>query len=164
MRNRPPAMRIRSRPEISWPSSVKSGAVRLASHASIARRATRMNMARKRPSLRAKSRRRASTFSTRIEMKMTLSIPRTSSSAVSVTKASHARGSVSNSTAVIVAARKARILQDAVKPHQRERCGEERERRRDRGEKRGDFGLLALHHQLRVEALVDFLQVRRVAG
>src|SRR5580765_189480 len=56
-----------------------------------------MNMARKRPSFRASSRRAGSSLSTRTEMKITLSMPSTSSSAVSVAKAIQACGSASSS-------------------------------------------------------------------
>src|SRR5882672_6528626 len=98
-RNRPPAMRIMSRPEISCPRSgtVNRGAVSPAIQASRNRSPTRMSMARKRPSFRATSRRAGSSLSTRIEMKITLSMPSTSSSAVSVAKAIQACGSASSS-------------------------------------------------------------------
>ena len=56
-----------------------------------------MNMARNRPIRRARSPRSLGSLSTRIEMKMTLSIPSTSSSAVSVKNAIHTCGSDSNS-------------------------------------------------------------------
>ena len=49
IRNRPPQMRIRSRPEISVPMIEKSGEVSPMSQVSENRSAMRMNMARPRP-------------------------------------------------------------------------------------------------------------------
>ena len=57
-----------------------------------------MNIARKSPMRRANSRRAGGSLSTRIEMKITLSIPSTSSSAVSVANAIQASGLVSSSS------------------------------------------------------------------
>jgi hypothetical protein len=68
-------------------STVNSGAVRPTIHDSISSRPTRMNMARNSPILRARSRCTGGSLSTRIEMKMMLSMPSTSSSAVNVKKA-----------------------------------------------------------------------------
>jgi hypothetical protein len=82
-RNRPPAIRIRSRPEISWPSTVNSGATRPTIQASTSSSPMRMNIAMNRPMRRASSRFSGGSLSTRIEMKMMLSMPSTSSSAVS---------------------------------------------------------------------------------
>src|SRR5215471_8671086 len=99
-RNNPPAIRIRSRPEISCPKSgrVNRGWVSLAIQASSASSPMRMNIARKRPSFLARSRLAGSSLSTRMEMKITLSMPSTSSSTVSVTNAIQACGSASSST------------------------------------------------------------------
>ena len=98
IRNSPPASRIRSRPEISLPSTVKIGAVRPMIQASVSSSAMRMNIARNRPMRRATSRCAGGSRSTRIEMKTMLSMPSTSSSAVSVANAIQACGSVRSST------------------------------------------------------------------
>src|SRR6266513_3038416 len=92
-RKRPPAIRMRSRPEISWRRIVKSGSISPLIQASRKRSPMRMNMARNNPILRASSRRASGTLSTRMEMKMMLSMPSTSSSAVSVRKAIQVWGS-----------------------------------------------------------------------
>ena len=55
-RNRPPAMRMRSRPEMSVPMTVNSGAVSPTIHDSTSSRPMRMNIARNRPMRRAFSR------------------------------------------------------------------------------------------------------------
>src|SRR5689334_6281875 len=86
-------MRIRSRPESSAPVMVNSGAVRPTSHESVSSNPTRMNIARNRPIRRAFSRSAGGSLSTRIEMKMMLSMPSTSSSAVNVKKAIQTWGS-----------------------------------------------------------------------
>src|SRR4051812_42819413 len=90
----PPSTRMRSRPEISVPMSTKSGAVSPTSHDSIMSSPTRMNIARNRPMRRAFSRCSGPSRSTRMEMKMMLSMPSTSSSAVNVKNAIQACGSV----------------------------------------------------------------------
>ena len=51
IRNSPPTIRIRSRPEISWPSTVNSGAVRPITQVIDSSRRIRMNIASDRPSL-----------------------------------------------------------------------------------------------------------------
>jgi len=86
-RNRPPARRIRSRPEIPLPSTVKSGDVSFTIQASEASRPMRMNMASPNPSRRALGCCRFGSLPTRIEMKITLSMPSTISSTVSVSSA-----------------------------------------------------------------------------
>src|SRR2546426_766683 len=96
-RKRPPAIRMRSRPEISWRRTVKRGSVRPLIQTRTNNRPIRMNMARARPILRASSLLGSGSLSTRMEMKMTLSMPSTSSSAVSVRKAIQAWGSDNSS-------------------------------------------------------------------
>src|SRR5690348_4264114 len=54
-------------------------------------------------------------------------------------------------------------LEQAVEPEKRHRGGQEREHRGDCGEDRGDLGLFLLQHQLGIQALVDLLQVGRIA-
>ena len=98
IRNRPPRIRIRSRPETSKPNTVNSGSTRPTIQASTSNRATRMNIAMNKPRRRAISRRSRGNLSTRIEMKMMLSMPSTSSSAVSVANAIQASGESSSSS------------------------------------------------------------------
>src|SRR5260221_911767 len=112
-RKRPPAMRMRSRPEISCLSMVKSGAVRPTSQDRTSSNPIRMNIARKRPIFRAISRRAAGSRSTRIEMKMTLSIPNTSSSTVNVTNAIQASGLTRRSSIGALSDRNAQRLPGA---------------------------------------------------
>src|SRR5688500_2842857 len=57
-----------------------------------------------------------------------------------------------------------RLLQDAVKPEERERGGKQDGCGRDRGEKRGDLGFFLLHHDLRAQRLVHLLEIERGAG
>src|SRR5262245_45080698 len=95
-RNTPPTRRMRSRPEISCPSTVKSGAVRRMIQDSEKSSAIRSSMASPSPRVRARCCCAGGSFPTRIEMKMTLSMPSTSSSAVSVKNAIHVCGSVSH--------------------------------------------------------------------
>ena len=90
-------MRMRSRPENSWPNSPNNGAVRRMSHEIENRRAIRMNIARNSPSLRARGCCARGSLPARIEMKITLSTPRTISSDVSVTRAIQVCGFVSHS-------------------------------------------------------------------
>src|SRR5258708_15071244 len=99
-RKRPPAIRMRSRPEISWRKTEKSGSTSPLIQASRNSRPMRMNMARARPILRARSLLAPGSLSTRMEMKMMLSMPSTSSSAVSVRKAIQACGSDNSSIQV----------------------------------------------------------------
>src|SRR3990172_1254026 len=93
MRNRPPRIRIRSRPENSSPSTLKSGAVSRITQARERRSAIRMNIARASPMRRARLRSPGGSFPARIEMKTMLSMPSTSSRAVSVASAIQACGS-----------------------------------------------------------------------
>jgi hypothetical protein len=96
IRNRPPTRRIRSRPEISWPRIVKSGAVSLTIHASESSSSTRMIIAIARPMVRAFFCCSIGSLPDRMEMKMTLSMPRTISRTVNVNRAIHACGSESH--------------------------------------------------------------------
>src|SRR5579859_4045486 len=117
-----------SRPEISCPSAVNRGCVNPITQASRKSSPTRMNIARNRPSLRATSRRCCGSLSTRIEMKMMLSIPSTSSSAMRVTNAIQACGSASSS---IIASRGSHGSIHAV-------AGSSIELRRDEGSRYGE--------------------------
>src|SRR5581483_4589490 len=85
---------MRSRPENSSPNTVNRVPVRPAIQVRIRSNPMRMNMAMNSPVLRATSRRFWGSLSTSIEMKMTLSMPSTSSSAVRVANAIQACGSV----------------------------------------------------------------------
>ena len=81
-------MRIRSRPEMSRPKTEKSGAVSRMIHAMDISSAMRMNIAASRPGAPgARLVARGGSLLDRIEMKMTLSTPRTISRNVSVTSA-----------------------------------------------------------------------------
>ena len=80
-------MRMRSRPEISRPTTEKSGAVSRMIHAIDISSAIRMNIAASRPVRRARGWLSRGSLLERIEMKMTLSTPRTISRNVSVTSA-----------------------------------------------------------------------------
>jgi hypothetical protein len=75
-----------SRPEMPA-EHVNTGSVRPTIHDSTSSRPMRMNIARNRPMRRANSCFSLGSLSTRIEMKMMLSMPSTSSSAVRVKKA-----------------------------------------------------------------------------
>ncbi len=97
IRNRPPRIRIRSRPEISMPNTLNSGVTSPTIQASTSSRPMRMNIAMKSPRRRANSRLAFGSLSTRIEMKMMLSMPSTSSSRVSVAKAIQVWGLVRSS-------------------------------------------------------------------
>src|SRR5882724_1044053 len=97
MRNRPPPMRIRSRPDNSWPKITRSGAVRPMIQDSENSKPMRISIARLKPSKRAFLGWSPGSFPERMEMKTTLSIPRTSSSATRVMNAIQACGSVIHS-------------------------------------------------------------------
>src|SRR5690348_1267326 len=87
IRNRPPPIRIRSRQENAWPNSSNSGAVSPTIQAIASNRPSRDTAASMMPRRRALSRRSGGSLPARIEMKMMLSMPSTSSSAVSVARA-----------------------------------------------------------------------------
>ncbi len=86
-RKMPPMMRIRSRPLTSCWKSEKSGLVSLAIQVIERSRSTRVIMARLSPTNRALGCWAGGSFPAKIEMKMTLSMPRTISSTQSVIKA-----------------------------------------------------------------------------
>jgi len=96
-RKSPPPTSIRSRPENSWPKTAKSGAVRRMIHASDRRSTNRVTIAPRSPSRRADRCCSLGSFPARMEMKITLSMPRTTSRAVSVTRAIQISGLVSQS-------------------------------------------------------------------
>src|SRR5918995_4335780 len=98
MRKRPPRRRIKSRPLNGCPATVKSVWIRLSIQPREKSIATRINIASNNPVVRARCRRMAGSLSARIEMKMMLSIPRTISSAVSVSSAVQIAGSLNHST------------------------------------------------------------------
>ncbi len=86
-----------SRPDISKPSRLKRGADRPMIHDSENRSRMRDNTAIPRPMTRAFCCWAAGSLLARIEIKITLSTPKTSSRATRVKKAIHACGSVSQS-------------------------------------------------------------------
>src|SRR5215217_688841 len=87
MRKSPPPSRIRSRPEKSWWAIVNQGSVRLAIQLIERSNRIRMIIASDRPTRRARSRSSRGNRSARIEIKITLSMPRTISSTVKVSNA-----------------------------------------------------------------------------
>src|SRR5215210_7286789 len=91
-RKSPPRIRIRSRPEISCPSTVNSGAVSPMTQLRDNSNRTRMTSAIPSPRRRASCCLSSGSLSTRIEMKMMLSIPSTISRANNVRKAIHISG------------------------------------------------------------------------
>jgi hypothetical protein len=92
-RNSPPAIRIRSRQEKACPNRLKTGAVSPTIHATEARSRRRMTSASPMPIRRACSRVSSGSLLDRIEMKMRLSMPSTTSIAMSVASAAHTAGS-----------------------------------------------------------------------
>ena len=92
IRNRPPAIRIRSRQEKPWPKAVKTGAVRPTIQEIVASSSSRMISAAPMPSRRALCRCSAGSLLVRIEMKIRLSMPSTTSIATRVTSAAHPSG------------------------------------------------------------------------
>src|SRR5579871_5729220 len=95
-RNKPPVPSTRSRPEKSWPNACSSGVVSVASQVTDSSSRMRVSIARPRPTIRAGPCCADGRRSTRIDRKMTLSTPSTTSSTVSVASDSHAAGSVSS--------------------------------------------------------------------
>ena len=93
-RNRPPAIRIRSRHEKPWPKAEKTGAVMPTIQEIVASRISRMTSAAEIPSRRACTRCSAGSLLVRIEMKIRLSMPSTTSMAISVTIAAQPSGLV----------------------------------------------------------------------
>ena len=97
IRNRPPAIRIRSRTENPWSPMVNSGSLRPTIHEIVSSRRIRIPIARPRPIVRARSRCSAGSRCTSTEMNTTLSMPSTISRIVRVSRAIHASGLVSQS-------------------------------------------------------------------
>src|SRR5512134_202367 len=95
IRNRPPTMRMRSRPEIGWPSTAKSGAVSRMIHVSDSSRPMRISIASASATRRARPCSLSGSFPARIEMKMMLSMPSTISRTVRVASAIQVSGEVS---------------------------------------------------------------------
>src|SRR3990170_7980899 len=89
--------RIRSRPDTSNPNTAKRGSFKPIIHESEKSNATRDITAIERPSVRARFRSSKGSLPARIEMKMTLSTPRTSSSEVSIKREIQICGSISHS-------------------------------------------------------------------
>ena len=92
IRNRPPAIRIRSRQEKPWPNAVKTGWVRPTIQEIVASSSSRMISAAPIPSRRAFWRCSAGSLLVRIEMKIRLSIPSTTSINTSVIMAAQPSG------------------------------------------------------------------------
>ena len=92
-RKRPPAIRIRSRQEKPCPKAVKSGLVSCTMNEIVASRTSRMTSAAEMPSRRARARWCSGSLLVRMEMKMRLSMPSTTSMTTSVTSAAQPVGS-----------------------------------------------------------------------
>ena len=92
-------MRMMSRPLNSKPATSKSGSVRLTTQLMPSSSRMRMPIAARMPTRRALSRCSSGSLLARMEMKMMLSMPRTISSAVSVSSATQTSGLSSSSTA-----------------------------------------------------------------
>ncbi|CAM5610321.1 hypothetical protein RLIN73S_01789 [Rhodanobacter lindaniclasticus] len=92
IRNRPPPIRMMSRQENAWPNSENSGAVSPTIQAIASNKPSRDTAASMMPRRRALSRCCGGSLPARIEMKMMLSMPSTSSSAVSVARAIQTSG------------------------------------------------------------------------
>ena len=90
-------MRMMSRHEKSFPATLKTGCVRPAIHEIVSKSRIRIPIARPSPMYRARSRTATGSRCTRIEMKMTLSMPRTISSTVSVRSETQVSGLVRRS-------------------------------------------------------------------
>jgi hypothetical protein len=97
IRNRPPPIRIRSRQEKECPNKENSGAVRPTIQAIAISKANRVTAASNMPTLRARPRCSGGSLPARMEMKMMLSMPSTSSSAVRVASAIQVSGFNRNS-------------------------------------------------------------------
>ena len=97
MRKSPPTSRIRSRPEKPCPATANSGAVSRMIQVMESSSRMRVTNAPPSPSERARGCSVAGSFPARMEMKMTLSMPRTISSTVRVRSAIHASGEASQS-------------------------------------------------------------------
>ena len=87
-RKSPPRIRIRSRPEITCPSTTKSGVVSPMTQLNDRSSRTRMTSAIPSPKRRTRACLASGSLSTRMEIKMTLSIPSTISRASNVRKRS----------------------------------------------------------------------------
>ncbi len=96
-RNRPPPIRIRSFHEKGSPKTVNTGAVSCTMKEMVASSTSRMTRAAPMPIRRARARWFSGSLFDRIEMKMRLSIPSTTSSAIRVASATHAVGSLTQS-------------------------------------------------------------------
>ena len=94
IRNRPPAIRIRSFHENAFPNTVKTGWINPTSQAMIDSSASRITRARPMPMRRTRVRCSGGSLFDRIEMKIRLSIPSTTSITTRVTSAAQAAGSV----------------------------------------------------------------------
>ena len=86
-RKRPPARRMRSRPEMVCDSMAKRGVVSVINHERDISKSNRVIMATANPTVRALDCSSGGSFPAKMEMKMMLSIPRTISRAVSVSRA-----------------------------------------------------------------------------
>src|SRR5512139_2570455 len=120
-RNKPPPIRMMSRPEISVPGRANSGVVSRITQVMDSSSRMRVTMAKPSPSTRPLFRWCWGSLPTRMEMKMMLSMPRTISSAVSVTSAIHASGLVSQSIIELPSSDPLEHLPDIVhrEPHHR---------------------------------------------
>src|SRR5690606_18178129 len=97
IRNSPPPIRIRSRPEMSTSSTLKSTVSSRMIHVITSSSRMRVPIARARPSTRARWRCASGSRPTSTDMKTMLSMPRTISSSVRVASATHASGELIHS-------------------------------------------------------------------
>jgi hypothetical protein len=109
IRNSPPASRIKSRHERSLPNTVKTGAVSRTINEISPSSTRRRISARPMPMRRALERCASGSLLVRIEMKIRLSMPSTTSMAMSVSNAAHATGSI-RSCAISSGMRRVSIL------------------------------------------------------
>ncbi|MNI52022.1 hypothetical protein D3C73_1067760 [compost metagenome] len=96
-RNRPPTIRIKSRPEGDRGPTENKGVVKVTSHDMTDSKPRRMIGARLNPRTRARSRCSGGSLSARMAMNIRLSMPRTISRTTRVSKPTHAAGSSSHS-------------------------------------------------------------------
>jgi hypothetical protein len=89
-RNRPPNSSTRSRPLMPSPTTLNRSVVSPITQLRLSSSASRVSIAKPRPSRRARLRRSGGRRLTRMEMKMMLSMPSTISRAVGIAKATQA--------------------------------------------------------------------------
>src|SRR5699024_7540110 len=93
IKNTPPKIKMRSRPEKLSSNKVNNGVLSVISQDMMESNPNRINKARDQPSTRARSRNIGGNVSTKIAIQMTLTTPSTSSTNMRVNKPAHAVGS-----------------------------------------------------------------------